>query len=266
MTTDYDKKRWGELEISYLIIDTKNFIVFIDSQLDIDWITSDEYDKNGPKDSDKHAKILNGVALLECKPNGHFADKIQLDFKRLLGEALARGLAAEYDSANQILEQSEIYLTQRGRELSRTWYLSTAGVITSVVLATSIVAWPFRNLISNVWGSSFHLYATVMVFGALGALLSIIMRTGKEHFDCHAGKSVHQLESAYRIVAGMLSSFFVTMAVTSGFILPTLSTMTNLSITLYFIGFVSGMSERIVPSITTKIENVANKGVTKKSR
>jgi len=87
MTADYNKERWGELNLKYLILDSDDYIVFIDDEGDPDWITSSDYDKKGPATPEKHHDILNMVALLECKPIAHLSENDRLNFKRwcLLG-------------------------------------------------------------------------------------------------------------------------------------------------------------------------------------
>ena len=259
MSTDYDKEKWGALDIKHLIIDTKDYIVFIDNDLDLDWITTTDYDSRGHKTPDLHSDILNRIALLECRPNGHFDQKITVDYKRLLGEALARSFSGEYDSANKIISESELYVDQRGMELSRRWYLSAAGLLCLILALIAFMVWPFRDWFIHIWGERFFTYATAMVFGSLGALLSIILRTGSEQFDCHAGRALHQIESSYRVVAGMLSALLAVLAVKSEFILPFLNGDSDQNTVLYFVAFVSGMSERIAPSITTKIEESTEK-------
>ena len=53
------KARWPNADINYLILDNGNFVVFIDSDIDVDWETSTAYDENGPKDPKRHNDILN---------------------------------------------------------------------------------------------------------------------------------------------------------------------------------------------------------------
>ena len=58
MSTDYDKEKWGALDIKHLIIDTKDYIVFIDNDLDLDWITTTDYDSRGHKTPDLDRKSV----------------------------------------------------------------------------------------------------------------------------------------------------------------------------------------------------------------
>lgn len=255
-STDYNADKWGKLDtLKVLVLDTEHFIVFIDHDNDLDWITSDEYDAKGHKDISKHHDVVNKIALLECKPLNHFDDKTIVNYKRLLGEALSRSLKDDYVKALNILEHAEGYIKDRGSELARKWYLDTAGKTTIIILIVGIYAWMFRVSCVEIFGkTAFYLYLS-MVSGALGALLSIIFRMGKENLDCLAGKEIHERESIFRIVAGMLSAYLGALLVSADLFLPVFSKVNKTEVALVLIGFIAGMSERFAPSILGKVEN-----------
>ena len=98
---DYEE-RWPYLDVQYLVLSTNEFIVFIDSDLDVDWKTSDEYDQKGHENIEKHNLILNRVATLECIPNEHQNKKVRLNFKRMIAEGVARSLKHDYENAEKI--------------------------------------------------------------------------------------------------------------------------------------------------------------------
>lgn len=254
MITDYNKDKWGPLELKHLILDTEEFIVFIDHRNDLDWITSKEFDAKGPQSPEKHHEILNTVALLECKPIVHLSENNQLNFKRLLGEALARSLKHDYKKASSILVHAENFLMDRGKEISRQWYLNRAGITSLIIFAVGVLFWVFRDLSIKVLGESAFIISLAMVSGGLGAFLSIIFRMGKESIDCLAGKKLHELESMYRIIAGMLSALLASLLVRSEMFLPAFSKMNHIELSIIAIGFIAGMSERFAPSILSKLE------------
>lgn len=133
MAEDY-KTRWPEMDIEYLILETKEFIVCLDSDLDVDWCTNDKY--VDPKDENEklHHAILNRMALLESIPSHELAQKIRVSYKRMLGEAIARSLSGDYDNASKILDSAELFIQGRNGELARSWYLSTGGITTGIIL------------------------------------------------------------------------------------------------------------------------------------
>lgn len=258
--SDYNKAKWGPLDVKYLVIDTSEYIVFIDTSNSLDWITSDEYEAKAHPELTSHHSVLSQVALLECKPSAHFPEKFTIDFKRLLGEALARSLAGNCESANAILVNAGTYLQNRGEEISREWYLTSSGKLTSIVLSIGVLAWIFRSFVIPIIGQSAFYLGLAIVAGALGALLSIIMRMGSEKLDCHVGKNIHELESRYRIIAGMLSAAFIYLAISSEIVLPILAKSTAGSTGSLLIGFLSGLTERLAPSISSKIIDDKGKG------
>ena len=254
MDIDYDKDKWGVLNLKHLVLEAENFIVFIDNSNDLDWITTKEYDQIGPQSIEKHHEILNMVALLECKPITHFSENNQLNYKRLLGEALARSLNHDYKKASSILIYAEDFLIDRGKELSRQWYLNRAGITALSLFVIAIIMWLFRVFCIKILGESVFIVSLSMFCGGLGALLSIIFRMGNESIDCLAGKKLHELESMYRIVAGMLSALLASLLVRSELFLPMFSKMNHINLSIIAIGFIAGMSERFAPSILAKLD------------
>lgn len=255
MKPDYDEEKWGWLDVKYLIVDTQEYIVFIDSEYDIDWKTTDKYDGEGHKDLSKHNDVMNTVALYECKPISDFDEKTRLDYKRLLGEAVARSLSHDYVKATNILQHAYSYLKDRGKELSRKWYLYQSGKITAIFFFIGVFAWIFREYAIAVIGIKAFYFFLSMISGALGAFLSIIFRMGNENLDCLAGREIHKLESTCRIIAGMLSAFFGALLVRADLFLPIFSKIDSIEVAVVLVGFVAGMSERFAPSLLAKVEN-----------
>lgn len=256
MNLEYNKDKWGELDMVHLVIDTDDYIVFVDGKLEVDWITSDEYDEKTPKDAVKHNTVLNKVALLECKPNGHFSRKVTIDYKRLLGEALARSLDSDYKTALDILNHAEIFITERGEELARYWQLMASGYITLAIVVVAAVLWLLRDIMFPMLGQTVFVLFFSTVGGAIGALLSIITRLGKENLNCHAGKTLHENESRFKIIAGMISAFIIGMCLYSNLFFTSIVDTGRSEIVIVLFGVIAGMSERLVPSISKKIEKL----------
>ncbi len=254
MENRYNREKWGELPLKFLVIESQEFIVFIDNDLYIDWKTSDFYDQNRHGDSSAHNSILSKVANLECKPN-YLPDNIALNFKRLLGESLARSFASDYESANCALVDAEKYLEDRGRELSRRWYLLSAGQTTLIITLIGILSWIFRDFFIGIIGQTAFICFLSLMCGSMGALLSIIMRMGDENFDIYAGEEFHKMESRYRIFAGMLSALLAALAIKSGVILSGFLNPEHLNSSIVLIGLLAGMSERFAPSMMAKLNN-----------
>src|SRR5437879_9432844 len=95
------EKNWPHIHPKFLIRSSKDFIVWIDDDLDIDWQSSDEYDTKGHQDGHKHNLILNDAASLEATPCDALSTGTKIHFKRLVGEAITRSFDHGYDSATE---------------------------------------------------------------------------------------------------------------------------------------------------------------------
>lgn len=130
-----NKSGWPSAdEIEHLVMEDKDFIVFIDKNLDVDWMTSDKYDENEPTKREDHNNILNLVAKLECIPSDHHPKNIRINFKRMLGEAIARSLNYDEGNATKMLKDAEEYIKERNNEKSRYWFLSASGFVTFIII------------------------------------------------------------------------------------------------------------------------------------
>lgn len=245
---------WPGLDIKYLVLSTKEFIVFIDSELMIDWKTSDDYDCLGPKCQDKHNSVLNRAASVECIPNEHQKEKIRLNFKRMLAEGVARSLKHDYENAYLIINESEKYINNRNIEIARFWQLCTtfiSGIVTSVIIIT---AWIFRAELADVLGEIPFRVVISALFGSLGATLSVIFRIGKANITSEAEKRLHILESLSRNLGGAISGVIISVLVNLGVIVPIFKNANMSATAMIAAAFIAGASERWVPSLIEQYE------------
>src|ERR1700683_1413572 len=136
------EKNWPNIHPKYLIRSSKEFIVWIDNELDIDWQSSDEYDEKGHEDAHEHNLILNKAAALETTPCDALAVGTRIHFKRLIGEAITRSFDHDYPSASEMLEAARAYILARSQETSRFWYLSAAfGMVVPFVVVGGCLWW-----------------------------------------------------------------------------------------------------------------------------
>lgn len=253
---DKTKERWPEMDIAFLVLEEDTFIVCIDSEGFVDWSSNAEF--KGHKDEAAHNNILNQMALLESTPIYALKEKIQQSYKRMLGEAIARSLSGDYKNAATILDEAETFISSRNSELARSWYLCTGGILTLVILVVGFFVWQWREEVRQSVGDTLFWLIIASVAGATGALLSIIMRMGKTNLDCSAGKTLHQIESVSRIVAGMISAVLVSLAVYAEVLFPVFSKHGSASPFLILVALIAGASERWAPSI---IESMEKQGV-----
>jgi hypothetical protein len=101
------RERWQFVEYRHLIKARSNFIVYIDKELDLEWKTSDKFDEENQANDVEYAKITNRAAALEAADRDTSDEKRTLNFKRQIGEAIARGLEGHFESAHEMLEVAE---------------------------------------------------------------------------------------------------------------------------------------------------------------
>jgi hypothetical protein len=245
---------WDHVKnLKYLIQASPDFIVFIDQEDDVDWETSPAYDQSGHKDATKHHAIMNTQAILETTPCQGLRADTRLHFKRLIGEAVVRSLEHDYVSATRMLASAKSYITARSEETSRFWYLSSCFVATLPFLVIGACIWFWRGAVIGAVGDLAMWIMLSAVAGTMGALLSVIARTGKLKFDCSSGRKLHYLEGGSRICAGLLSGVVVALAIRSEMFLAPLSRGDKLHSVMLIAAFAAGAVERLATSIISAV-------------
>ena len=263
---DYEKD-WPGLPIGYLIISTKDYIVFLDHENDIDWKTSDAFDAKvqTPQEKKEYYLTKNEIDSAENIPTNHLEKKVIIGFKRLLGEALVRAFECDNENARKMVKLAQDYVFQRNIEQSRYMFLTSCLFTTALSLIIGVLCWTFREfLILNIGNTAFYVILSVLV-GSLGALLSVILRIGKTVLDFNATKDLHYLEGLSRILAGMISAFIVALCIKVGILLPIFTKLQSTNIAMLLGGLVAGASERLAPSLISKLDGITttDKKVTK---
>ena len=250
---DYAEK-WKHIKnCKHLIHAAEHYCVFIDTVGDLDWETTREYDKQFNKTPAKHNAVLNLAALLESTPCNGLTEQVQLQFKRLIGEGVARSFGQDYQSAISMLNAAKSYVVARGEETSRLWYLSASFATTSPFVFVGAGVWVWRAAFSQAFGISALWMTLAAVSGAMGALLSVITRTGKLKLDCSSGRKLHYLEGGSRICAGALSGIAVGFSIISGFFLSPLTYGGNTRSVIMLAAFAAGSVERLATSIISTV-------------
>jgi hypothetical protein len=254
MDKDY-KKEWPDLDIKFLVLATDNYIVFIDSSLDVDWDTKSNYKVENER---KFNDIINSAALLESNPCCISLKKdVVIRFKRLIGEAIARNLGNDYENAALMLKSAENFITSRSAELARMWYVISSGIFATIFIFLAFIGWIGRNYFIGLLGVSAFFLIITSLAGALGSFLSIIQRMGNTPLNSSSGQQLHVLEGASKIVAGVISAFLVVLSVNSGILLPIFTKADKQHIAMALAGLIAGASERLVPSLISHVESIA---------
>jgi hypothetical protein len=259
MRGDYSDN-WDHIKTSVLIRSTSDYIVFLDADGDLDWETSIIYDeseeKNPQFDVAKSNSILTDAALLEATPCEGIDAATCRNFRRIIGEALVCSLEFDYTGARKALISARDYIRARSEETSRKWYLSAAFMSAAPAAVFGAFVWVAREHVAVALGSTGLWMTLAFSAGAVGALFSVITRTGTLKFDSSAGKRLHTLEGASRIVAGAISGTLVALAVRSGVILASLARdERQLHVLMMLAALAAGAGERLAASIISKFDS-----------
>lgn len=249
---------WPGLPIKHLILACDDFIVFLDPDNDIDWKTTDAYDIVRSvlpiDDKTRLNKIKNEISSLESFPTHDLPIKVIVDYKRQLAEALVRTFDFDYDNAERMLLVAKKYIIDRNTDKSRYMYLKASGLITLLVAIIGLIMWLSRVIIVSATGQTVFFVLLAISAGSLGAYLSIIQRIGKANIDYNASKELHYLEASTKIVAGMISALIIALSIKAGILLPIFTKISSTGLAMVLGGLIAGASERLVPSIISKVD------------
>jgi len=238
---------------------TKDYIVHIDQDGDLDWETTQEYDREIERNPGyvltTHNSILNGAAVLEVTPCDELKPEVRRHFTRLIGQALACCFDLDYLAAQKALLAAGQYIKARSEEKSRQWYLASTFCAAIPFLVLGAVLWIVRDFTIAITGPSFFWVALTAIAGTVGALFSVIARTGKLKFDCSAGKLLHYLEGTSRIFAGFISGCLAGFAVKSGVLFEPLIHNGHFHDIMLIAGLIAGTGERLATSIISKFDS-----------
>jgi hypothetical protein len=247
---------WPDCEVKYLILKNKDYIVFIDAENDLDWATSDEYDQDPEtiKTTQDFNRVKNLIDKVETIPCNDLEDRIVINFKRQVGEALVRALDGDFDNAEDMAERAEEYIKNRNVQKSRYWYLLSSGETVAVFIFLAIVFWLLRTQLIGLVGEIAFFLTESFLVGSLGAYLSIIFRMGKTTLDYNASRKLHFQEGFSRVFAGMISGLFVALCIKCGILFPVFNKVESTHLAMMLGALIAGSSERLAASIIHKVD------------
>jgi len=158
-------------------------------------------------------------------------------------------------SALEILKKAQEFLEARATERARAWYLTGSLVVTKSALLIAATLWVSRDYVTAVIGQGAFEVILGSLFGALGAFISIVERSGGIGIDPTAGPFIHYLESGSRIIVGMAGGFLLALAIKANLVLGVTNSINNSHAFYLLVSTSAGASERLVPSLIKKVEN-----------
>lgn len=242
--------------ISVLVRHSKgNYVVFLDSESELDWMTTDEYDDCHEETKAKRETILSKVESMQHRPAVRYLDKkTRKDFFWMLAEAWVYALDGEYSLADSYLADVQSYLESRNYETCRRWQILFSFLFTCVFGIFFTILFVNAGVLSeNIKTTDSHIKEFCYIaFGSVGALFSILCKTGKTSYNCESGRFLNALEIFCRILASLISAFIVLHLFKLDLVFSAFKTKDHLNAALIIICFMSGFSERLIPSLINK--------------
>lgn len=246
---DYQKFFGVEESEQYLIYYTMDedaktgYIVFIDNENILDYIDKRDKSTWNPAEIQSFQRCLGKLQQAEASPTLNLSHKQILAFKQILGRGYLQILEKDFSEVDTVIKDALQYLRQRNIEAARELFLTCAGTIALVAAITGLILYFTGN--RNVW-----LYG--ILFGILGAFVSIWTRYGKEEMTGLASRSLHYMESISRLFVGAIAAVIIMFAIRSGLMLA-IGESSNLFFLYCVFGFAAGFSERLLPSLIERI-------------
>jgi hypothetical protein len=234
-------------KIQVLIESDDDFIVYLDQELYVWWNTNDNELVN------QHGDELTRVAVLESVQVDHLSSEQKSTFRRLVAEGVARLCEGNKSAAALSFDKAEEWIHARSQERARLWYL-TGAVAIAIPLAIASAAMLFDRVeLRSLIGVSAFDVMLGGCLGAIGAWMSVIQRTRKTDLDISAGRTLHWVEGATRIVTGALGATLFALGIKANLVLGSVKSEYAFPSLLVFT-VVAGLSERLVPSFVEQVE------------
>ncbi len=262
VSSEYKQYKEGEKceelnkTVHMLVVSTPDFFVFLDEDLYVQWLTKGDFDTS------RAGEVLNHISYLETISTTHFSGlprqlKELAEFRRLLGECLARAFDGNLHSAHELLQSTEELLHERSAQRARQWYLSAAGLAALVPFFGALILWGFRGQFRQTLGLTAFDVLLGVCLGGIGALVSTIVRVRKVNLNAAFGPNLHCIEGVARIVTGSIGAGLVTLAIKGNLLFGSFNAIAEPSMRLAcvcVVALVAGTSERIVPNLIKKVE------------
>ena len=245
-----DDERVHGKTIKCLISKHRDYIVYLDNEMSVWWATNKDFEF---LENAKSGEILNEVSYLESVDVSALKPYQLEGFRRMLGEAVARLFDTnDQKQARAVLKYARHYITARCTENARLWYLSASSIATLIV--TIIIGSLLLNREAIQLGDKAVTVILGIGGGALGALLSILLRSEGVPKDISAGRTLYYCEAISKIVAGMIGALIVALGIEAKFFLGNLDAASNHMTLIMLFCLVAGASERLIPSLISKVE------------
>lgn len=223
--------------------DTRNFIVFIDAELDVDWI-------NDGTLTGKAAECVSFADSIGARRCQHLPREQVLELKRVIGLAIVNGIQGDEEQSWKLAMQAADFLKDRTVERSRVWTLASAHWLLFIfAMATAFLfGLPdahslFLEMPSGLWLAA--------AGGLLGAYLSLIQKAGIGEWDAASGHSIHVLEVFTKLIAGAFFGITAFAISQSAHAPLSIKSLIPDSYSIFLFGLAAGLFERMIPKMVS---------------
>ena len=243
-----------EIEDSYFDIVRiyKNFVVFLDHRLEIDWITSDEYDskindsKNGWVDINL---IASHIRLIYVEIPEYTTQEKKKHISLHLGEALVAALHNNNILANNIIQDVKTSVAESSAQDIRKQVLAACSICIACALIGLTTIEINNYLQSNNFLIYYRKYTICFFVATLGTIVSIFLKSTNIADNQRVNdKYALRLEVYFKILSGSIFGC-IALELSKAGMIP-VNTENNSAI--YIFSFISGFAERFIPDILTK--------------
>lgn len=260
---DYTIFREGDLfkpfnkVIGNLIISERGYIVFLDVDTNVHWSCNKEYRNMMP---DGYGSILSRVGVLESESVLLVSKKKRVLVRRLLGESIARLFEDRKDTkgSDRILDKAEKLMKDIGDTSSKIWYMGGSAFMGLAGLLLMILAVWAKACIEKFFGPGSFELVMGSLCGAPGAVIFVAYRAESINMNYAMGFRIHFFEGVLRGFVAVIGALIVALGVKAdiigGFATKTID---PLLITMLMC-LASGASERLLPSLISKLETKAD--------
>jgi hypothetical protein len=239
-------------------VENEAYIVFIDADIDVDWIAKTDPSANA-------CKLISYAESIGAKRCKHLPPEQALEFKRLVGQAVANGIREDGEECVRLGREAAKFLKDRTVERSRSWTLTSAHAFAIILtLLIGLTASQFILTYAEEIQEYFFAWASIQG-GLMGAYLSVIDKAGRGEWDAAAGKSMHYIETFSKLFAGSVLGAMAYALARSVHAPSYFKTATTDICSVMVIGFCAGLFERTIPKMISTYSTVSNQQPTQTS-
>ena len=272
-STIYASLRVGEtdprlgVKIKEILLVNRRCIVYIDEEFSLQWYWSFSLDAKIA------APIFNRAGELEAKAQflrhlkkpqeDQNTPRDLLNAVRLIGEGVVALFSTQdLTYANAALDTADKFITQRAREVSRSWYFIPFLIFFAISIIGISLSYRFDTTMVKT------IAVACMFAGGLGSFISRALDNDNTPVAATAGRALHWIEATLRWCIGLTAGLIVWLLITGNIAGSFLNTNAGRdpnagqnTFALIAIAILAGASERLLPSlIRTFDESIKKNG------